>query len=107
MKWIVVAIATLLPINQAMASTALVCLFKPLSLRFNVIENNNQQMIQWDGGAFQAVVVNFEKPYLTIEHYASTATFKALIDVSVMKGYGSIKMYSGEKSEGEIVCAFD
>lgn len=107
MKWILIAIATLMPVNQAAASTAMVCLFKPLTMRFNLLVKNGHDMIQWEGGAFQAVVVEFEKPYMTVKHYASSATFKAVIDINNMRGYGGIKTYAGDASEGDIICALD
>lgn len=83
------------------------CFFKPLGMRFNIVEKNGQDMIQWDGDSFQAVMAEFEDPYLTIRQYASAATFKAVIDIRQMKGYGNVTLFKGEKAEGEIICAFD
>jgi hypothetical protein len=94
-------------IPSAVQASALVCLFKPLSLRFNLISKNGDDMIQWESSGFQVVDAEFKEPYLTVKHYASSATFKAVIDVNKMQGYGGISTFKGEKSEGEIICALD
>lgn len=106
MKWLLVAVSVLWPIS-ASASDAFVCLFKPLKLRFNLLMKNGQDMIQWESAGFQAVVVEFENPMMVIKHYAPSATFKAVVDVSKMQGYGEINTFAGEKSGGEIICALD
>lgn len=92
---------------QAAAPTALMCLFKPLTLRFNLVSIDNQDMIQWESSGFQAVVATFDKRYLTVKHYAPSATFKAVIDMQSMQGYGGILTFKGENSEGDIICAVD
>lgn len=72
-----------------------------------MVAKGDQDMIQWESKGFQAVVAEFEEPYLTIKQYGSTATFKAVIDVKQLRGYGGIIPFKGEKTEGSIICAFD
>lgn len=109
MKRLLIAILALLPsaVNAAPSSTALMCLFKPFNLRFNLLTKDEQDVIQWESKPFQAVVATFEKNYLTVKQYGSTATFKAVIDIKIMKGYGGIFPFSGDPTEGEIICAVD
>jgi hypothetical protein len=107
MRWIAVALVMMLPSKAWAEASAMMCLFKPLNLRFNMISKNGQDMIQWESNAFQVVDADFKEPYLTIKQYGTTATFKAIVDVSQMKGYGGISQFDGKKTEGEIICAFD
>lgn len=108
MRRTLIAISVLFAIPaQAAESTALMCLFKPLTLRFNLVTVSGQDMIQWESSGFQAVVATVEEHYLTVRHYAPSATFKAVIDIETMQGYGGITTFNGEKSEGSIICAPD
>lgn len=111
MKKVLLALLMVLPTVAWAAEVndqkALVCLYKPMNFRFNLVNNNGFDMIQWEGGPFQAVVLNVDEKYLTVKHYAKTATFKAVIDIKTLNGWGSISLYSGEKSDGEIICAVD
>lgn len=92
---------------EANDQKALVCLYKPMNFRFNLVNNKGIDMIQWEGGPFQAVVLNLDEKYLSVKHYANTATFRALIDPKTLIGWGEISLYSGEKTQGEIICAVD
>lgn len=107
MRWIVITLAMMLPSTVWASNAAMMCLFKPLTLRFNLIGKDGNDLIQWESNAFQVVDAEFKEPYLTIKQYGTTATFKAVIDVNQMKGYGGISKFDGKKTEGEIICAFD
>lgn len=111
MKRVLLALLMVLPTaalaTQPEDQKALVCLYKPMNFRFNLVNNNGIDMIQWEGAPFQAVVLNVDEKYLSVKHYAKTATFRALIDIKTLIGWGEISLYSGEKSQGEIICAVD
>ena len=107
MSRLIAIVLALLPTVALASPSAMMCLYKPLNLRFNMIAKNGSDMIQWESMPFQVVDAEFKEPYLSIRQYGATATFKAVIDVNQMKGYGSTSQFSGEKSEGEIICAFD
>ena len=109
MKKVLLALLLVLPtVAYAVEDQkALVCLYKPMNFRFNLVNSNGIDMIQWEGSPFQAVVLNVDEKYLSVKHYAKTATFKALIDIKTLLGWGEISLYSGEKTQGEIICAVD
>lgn len=107
MKWVVLALSMLVPTAAYSEATALLCLYKPLGMRFDLVNKDGVDMIQWDSNPFQAVVVTVDSKYLTLKQYGHTATFKAVIDVKSLRGYGGIGLFSGEQTEGEIICATD
>lgn len=107
MKWVLLALLLVLPIAAKAEPTALVCLYEPLKMRFNLVNKNGIDMIQWEGNAFQAVVLTVDEKFLTIKHYGSTAIFKAIVDIKTLQGYGGIFLFSGDKTEGAIICATD
>lgn len=108
MKRALIAIWALLatPVHAA-TPTALLCLFEPLSMRFNLFTKDGQDVIQWETSAFQGVVINVSDGYFVVKHYASTATFKAVINVKTLQGYGVVETFKGESSKGGIICAAD
>lgn len=107
MKRVLLAFLLILPTAAMASPTALICLYKPLGMRFNLVNEKGIDMIQWDSNPFQAVILTVDDKYLTIKQYGTTATFKAVIDVKTLRGYGGIGLFSGEKTEGEIICATD
>lgn len=107
MKKVLLALLLVLPTVARAEPTALMCLFEPLNFRFNLVNKNGVDMIQWEGSPFQAVVINSDGKYLTVHQYANTATFKAVIDIQTLKGYGAAHLFSGEDMEGRIICATD
>lgn len=92
---------------QAASPTALLCLFEPLTMRFNLFTKDGQDVIQWESSGFQGVVINVTDGYFVVKHYAPSATFKAVIGVDTLRGYGEIETFKGEKSKGGIICAAD
>lgn len=108
MKKTLIAIWVLLatPV-QAATPTALLCLFEPLAMRFNLFTKDGQDVIQWESSGFQGVVINVSDGYFVVKHYASTATFKAVISVTTLQGYGVVETFKGETSKGGIICAAD
>lgn len=107
MKRVLIAALMVLPTAAKAEVTALMCLLEPAAARFNLINKNGVDMIQWDSNPFQAVVLNNDGKYLIIKQYGSTATFKAVIDINTLKGYGGVFPFKGEKIEGNIICATD
>lgn len=108
MKKALIAILVLCATSaQAATPTALLCLFEPLALRFNLFTKDGQDVIQWESSGFQGVVVNVSDGYFVVKHYASSATFKAVISVSTLQGYGMVETFKGETSKGGIICAAD
>lgn len=107
MKKVLLALLMVLPVTAKAGDSALMCLFEPTATRFNVINQNGIDMIQWESNPFQAVVLTVDDKYLTIKQYGSTATFKALVDIKTLNGYGEISPFKGEKFSGKIICALD
>jgi hypothetical protein len=107
MKRFLIVLLAVLPTAAMANPTAMLCLFKPLNARFNIVVKDGEDMIQWEGKGFQAVVAVFEDPYLTIKQYGTSATFKAVIDAKSMNGYGGIVPFTGKATEGDIICAWD
>lgn len=107
MRWILASCLALMPISVSAAPTALMCFFKPLKARFNLITKDNQDMIQWESSNFQAIVTTNEDKFLVVRQYGATATFKAAIDVSSGVGYGIVSPFTGKPVEGDIICAAD
>lgn len=111
MKRVLIAFLMALPTAaiaaQQTTPTALMCFYKPLNLRFNIVTKDEQDMIQWESRSFQAVIFEYKKPYMTIKQYGTSATFKAVIDSTTLIGYGGITLFEGKSTEGEIVCAWD
>lgn len=107
MRKVLLAILMLLPTAANAEVSALLCLFEPAALRFNIINQNGTDLIQWSDKPFQAVVLNVDDKYLTIKQYGTTATFKAVVDIKTLKGYGGVFPFKGEKIEGGVICATD
>lgn len=107
MKKVLLALLLVLPTAAKAEPSALMCLFEPLKLRFNLVNKNGIDLIQWEGNPFTAVVLTVDDQYLTVRQYANTATFKALIDIKTLSGYGAAHLFSGEDVDGKIICATD
>ena len=104
---ILIALLIAFPTAAKAEATALMCLLEPVAIRFNLVNKNGIDMIQWDSNPFQAVVLTVDDKYLTVKQYGPTATFKAIIDIKTLQGYGGIMPFKGEKIEGKIICATD
>lgn len=107
MKKVLLALLMVLPTAAKAEPTALLCLFEPLKLRFNLINDKGIDFIQWGSNPLQAVVLTADEKYLMVKQYANTATFKAVIDIKTLNGWGATHLFSGEDVDGKIICATD